>query len=70
MKQTSRSTYLRCAPLLTLAFLAMGTAVQVACSASSDDDATTEDQLTGPGTSPYGYGYGYGSHRPGYGYGI
>ena len=61
-------------PLVLLACLALGTAVQVGCGLrSSSDDTTSEDPVTTHGSYGYGYGghggYGYGNGYGGYGYG-
>jgi hypothetical protein len=53
----------RALPLLMLALLAIGTAVQVGCTAADvSDDTTSEDELN----NQHGYGhrgYGYANHN-------
>lgn len=64
------SQLLRLAPLLTVAVLAGGTALQVGCSSAPETDNANGEDLSdsnrGHGYTGYGYGYGYG-YGDGYG---
>jgi hypothetical protein len=67
------SQLLRLAPLLTVAVLAGGTALQVGCSSAPETDNANGEDLSedgpGHGYTGYGYGYGYGHGYGSYGYG-